>query len=143
MNIFKEFWKANNGGEAFAKASLSKAEIMEVQERISQLQKKNYPSSQIITALQKLNPKLNERWKAERAFWTETKKNDSAIIGETGDDLGISKYKVILSPHPCQLCVKKTDGGHRIFKNSDMEKSGYGHVPPFHPNCYCIVIPFQ
>jgi hypothetical protein len=142
MNTFKEFWKANNDLEIFEKkASLTKSEIIEIQDKISQLQKKGYPSSKIITALQKFNSKLVDRWKAERAYWTEVKSIDSQIVGDAGDDLGISKYKVILSPNACEICRNKSEDGRKIFKSTDIEKSGYGHVPPFHPNCYCILIP--
>jgi len=139
---FKDFWK-NAHAATFEKTALTKSEILEVQDRITKLQSKGLPSSKIITALQKLNPKLSERWKAERAYWTEVKKDDTDTVGEAGDDLGISKYKVILSPNACPTCVHKTSDGSKIFKNSDLEKSGYGHVPPFHPNCYCILIPVE
>lgn len=144
MNYFKEFWKANNGNDIFEKkASLTKSEILEVQNRISTLQSRGYNSEKIISALQKFNVKLAERWKAERAYWTEVKVDDTETVGEAGEDLGISKYKVILSPHACKTCLDKSDNGHKVFKSSDIEKSGYGHVPPFHPNCYCILIPTE
>jgi hypothetical protein len=143
-NLFREFWKAQNGNDIFEKkVALTKAEIVEVQNKIAELQKKGFPSSKIITALQKFNSKLSERWKAERAYWTETKVDDTDLIGEAGDDLGISRYKVILSPNPCPICVKKTSNGNKLFKAADLNKSGYGHVPPFHPNCYCIIFPFD
>lgn len=143
MNLFKEFWKSENGKEIFEKkTSLTKSEIFEIQNKIAELQGRGYPSGKIITALQKFNSKLSERWKAERAYWTEVKVDDTGIVGETGDELGISKYKTILSPHPCPICVKKTENGGKVFKSSDLEKAGYGHVPPFHPNCYCVLIPF-
>ncbi len=144
MNIFKEFWKAQQEQPIFEKkSSLTKAEIVEIQNKIAIMQKKGFPSSKIIIALQKFNSKLSERWKAERAYWTEVKVDDTELVGEMGDELGISKYKVILSPNPCRTCIAKTRDGSRIFKNSDIEKSGYGHVPPFHPNCYCILIPIE
>lgn len=141
-NLFREFWKAENTGEFFEKKeSLTKAEIAEIQAKIAELQKKGLPSSKIITALQNFNVKLSERWKAERAYWTETKVDDTDLVVNAGEDLGISKYKIILSPNPCPICVRKTNNGSKIFKSSDLKKSGYGHVPPFHPNCYCILIP--
>lgn len=143
MSIFKEFWKAQHGHDIFEKkTSLTVMEISDIQKKIADLQSKGLPSSKIITALQKFNGKLAERWKAERAYWTEVKSTDTEAIGDIGDDLGISKYKVILSPNACPVCIKKTDNGGKIFKSTDIEKSGFGHVPPFHPNCYCIIYPY-
>lgn len=138
---FQDYWRALNGQEFEKAQKLSKAELLDVQSTISRLQKKGLPSSQIITALQKANGKLSERWKAERAYWTEVKKDDTEVVGDAGEDIGISKYKVILSPNACKTCIEKSDNGQKIFKNTDIQKSGYGHVPPFHPNCYCILIP--
>ena len=138
---FSDFWALNNGVVSFEKSKLTKAELVDVQNTIASLQKKGFSSSKIIDALQQKNAKLKERWKAERAFWTETKREDTGIIGELGEDIGFEDYKVILSPHACKTCRDKSDGGRKIFKDSDLNKSGYGHVPPFHPNCYCFLIP--
>lgn len=144
MNIFKEFWKANNEKDIFEKkASLTKVEIIEIQNKISELQGKGYTSEKIISALQKFNGKVAERWKAERVYWTEVKVDDTDTVTDAGEDLGISKYKVILSPNACPTCIQKTTAGSKVFKSSDLEKSGYGHVPPFHPNCYCILVPVE
>jgi len=123
--------------------ALTKAEIVAVQNKIAELQSKGFPSSRIIASLQKFNGKLSEKWKAERAYWTEVKVDDTQTVAGLGDDIGISKYRVVLSPNACKICREKSQEGSKIFKNSDLEKSGYGHVPPFHPNCYCILIPIE
>ena len=141
MSQFTDYWKIQNGADPFEKSKLTKAELMKVRDTIAKLQEKGMPSSKIISALQKLNGKLTERWKAERAYWTEVKRDDTKVVGQAGDDMGFDDYKVILSPNACKTCVAKTDNGRKIFKTADLEKSGYGHVPPFHPNCYCILIP--
>lgn len=138
---FKSFWKIQFHGESFEKDRLSTIELKKVQDVIFELQKKGLPSSKIITELQRVNKKLSERWKAERAFWTEVKRDDTYGVADASDDLGVDKYQVILSPNACRLCRKKTEQGKKVFKGMDLEKSGYGHVPPFHPNCYCILIP--
>lgn len=128
----------------FEKAdALSKSELSTISNIIIKLQAKGFPSSEIITHLQKSSPKLAERWKAERAYWTEVKRDDTEKVGEAGDYLGIERYKTILSPNPCPICIKKTANGTKIFKSSEVAKSGYGYVPPFHPNCYCILIPIE
>lgn len=141
MMNFPDFWKNLNGVVSFEKARLTKSELVEVQNTIARLQKKGLPASKIIDALQKKNSKLSERWKAERAFWTETKRDDTGVVSDIGEEVGFSEYKVILSPNACKTCREKTSGGRKIFKTADLHKSGYGHVPPFHPNCYCILIP--
>jgi hypothetical protein len=141
-NLFQEHWKMQmHGIEPFEKARLTKSEIMNVQDTIAALQKRNLPSSQIITALQKQQPKLAMRWKAERAYWTEVKRNDTEKVGEAGEELDFERYRVILSPNACHICREKTRNGAKLFKSADLHKSGYGHVPPFHSNCYCILIP--
>lgn len=130
--------------ESFSKAKrLNKMEIQEVNEAIVRMQKRGLPSSRIITALQKQQPKLADRYKAERAYWTAVKHDDTQKVGMAGEELDFDKYKVILSPNACTVCIDKTKDGTKIFKNADIEKSGYGHVPPFHPNCYCIMIPLN
>jgi hypothetical protein len=143
MNLFAEMWKMQmHGIEPFEKAAkLSKSELIEIQNKIAEMQKKGIPSSKIITALQKTNGKLSERWKAERAYWTTVKRADTSLIGEAGEEMDITKYRVILSPNPCKECISKTRNGSKIFKTADIEKVGWGHVPPFHPNCYCLLIP--
>lgn len=137
-NLFKEIWKANNGEDMKA---LTKSELIQVQGIIFNLQKKGYPSSKIITALQKTNQKLNEKWRAERAYWTTVKQDDTKAIADLGDDLGFTKYKVILSPNACPLCIQKTNNGRKVFDQREISKSGYGQFVPWHPNCYCIVVP--
>ncbi len=103
-NLFKEFWKVQNGAEIFEKSdALTKAEVIAVQKKIEELQARGLPSSKIISALQKFNGKLSQKWRAERAYWTGVKKEDTKLVGEAGDDLGISKYKVILSPNACRI----------------------------------------
>src|ERR1700742_1449815 len=106
---FKDFWKINNGHVSFAKSKLTKSELQDVQETISRLQKKGLPSYKIITALQKRNSKLSERWKAERVYWTEVKHDDTEVVADLGEDIGFSEYKVILSPHACKTCIAKSE----------------------------------
>lgn len=143
MTHFKDIWNITfHGADSFEKSEkLTKAELLAIQNLIAKMQSRGVMSSRIITALQKSNRKLAERWKAERAYWTEVKRSDTSLVGDAGDHLDIDKYRVILSPHACEVCRGKTRNGSRVFKSTDLEKAGYGHVPPFHPNCYCILIP--
>jgi hypothetical protein len=120
---------------------LNKQEIEYVGHLIRDLQKKGKKSSEIISTIQKAVPKLRERWKAERAYWTEAKRQDTEEVAEVSAEIGFEEYKVILSPHACEVCTSKSDSGHKVFKTTDLEKAGFGHVPPFHPNCYCVLVP--
>lgn len=139
MNQFKTFW---NGFASFEKGeALTKTEQAEVRAIIKQLQKAGLSSSKIIKRLQRDVPKLSEEYKASRAYWTTTKELDTHLIAEAGEDLGIDKYRVILSPNACTLCREKTQNGAKVFKQADLEKTGYGQFVPWHPNCYCVAVP--
>jgi hypothetical protein len=142
---FTKFWQLFNSnwsdGNYFQKTKLTSDELVKIQHFIYAQQKAGKPSTEIITALQSMNKKLNERWKAERAFWTELKRRDTVIVEESAEDLDMDEFTVILSPDACMTCRTKTENGKKVFKSSDVRKAGYGHVPPFHPNCYCIIIP--
>lgn len=128
-------------GETFQKADLSVVELQKVQETIARLQKRGLPASKIINSLRRSIPGLSEPWKAKRAFWTELKSMDTEKVVEAGEILDVDKYRVILSPSACKICREKTGNGSKIFKSEDVNKSGYGHAPPFHPSCFCILVP--
>lgn len=142
---FKNYWALikNTESEILIKSSskLSKADLMDIQKTIFELQKKGYNATKIIKYLQDHNSKLADEYKAQRAFWTELKRMDTEEVKESGKILDLDKYEVILSPHACPVCRKKTRNGTKVFTGKDLHKSGYGHYPPFHPNCYCILIP--
>ena len=143
---FKDFWKTlneDNIGEYLIKSGdkLSREEIVKVQEIIRDMQSKGKNASTIIKYLQNFNHKLADKYKAERAFYTELKRLDTHEVRESGANLAMEEFRVLLSPHACPICVKKTNDGKKIFKSSDLKKAGYGHYPPFHPNCYCVLVP--
>ncbi len=142
---FRKMWSILNISpeDFFLKSSdkLSEKELREIQNVIRDMQKKGMNASKIIKYLQNHNDKLRDKNKAERAFWTELKRLDTKQVSTSGKYLDLDKYRVILSPHACEVCRKKTNDGRKIFKSSDLEKDGYGHIPPFHPNCYCVLIP--
>lgn len=134
---FRKYWEVvskSKGGD------LSPRDLVKIQQTIAQLQKRKYPAQKIIKYLQDHNSKLVEKWKAERAFWTELKNLDTQKVRELSEDLGITRYKAILSPDACPICREKTRMGTKVFDNQEMTK-GAGEVPPFHPNCYCIMVP--
>lgn len=141
---FQDYWRMSTfEGDVLRKSSnrLSKSELKEIQETIHEMQKKGLNANKIIKYLQDHNAKLAERYKAERAFYTEVKRMDTDTVKEAGEELDVEKYQVLLSPHACQVCKQKTQNGQKTFTKTDLEKSGYGHYPPFHPNCYCVLIP--
>lgn len=143
MKKFKHFWEHMHLPVFEKSDALTKSELAEVDKKINQLQARGWPSSKIIRELQKTIPKLSEEYRASAAYWTSVKTTDTKAIGDLGEELGITKYKVILGPNACKICRNKTNSGRKIFKNSDIKKSGWGHVPPFHPNCFCIIIPTE
>lgn len=120
---------------------MSESELTEARGMIALYNKRKKTAKQIIKALSKRFGKLADEVDAARVYWTETKKADTEAVHEISSELGFTKYKVILSPSACEVCRKKTDGGRKVFKSSEITKSGYGHAPPFHPNCYCILVP--
>lgn len=143
MNLFKSFWKTSKDQLFEKNMALTVSELTGVQDKIARLQAKGLPSSRIIDALQRFNPKLSDRYRAEAAYWTEVKRIDTEEVAELGDELGISKYKVVLSPSACRLCREKTNNGNKIFSQKEVQKTGYGQFVPWHPNCYCVAIPYE
>jgi len=121
--------------------ALTEKELADVQWFIEHQRNRGETSSAIIKKLQKFNHKLSNLFNAERAFWTEVKRAESVEVLQLAAKVGIKEYKVILSPSACELCSQKTEHGEKVFSTREMYKSGYGHIPPFHPNCYCIAIP--
>lgn len=143
QNEFTNYWKSlNSSYEEFQKSSsLTIKELKEIRQYIKALQDKGAISKTIIGHLQKFNSKISELWKAERVYYTEIKRDNSQTVGEIGEELEIKSYRVVLSPHACGACHKSSNNGNKIFKTSDIQKAEYGVVPPFHPNCYCILLP--
>lgn len=145
MSDFKEFWKIQNqDDESFEKSALTNWQLTKVAEIIRKLQNRGLPAYRIIKRLQTfkaLKAKLNPQYRAAAAYWTQVKKDDTHLVANASKDLGVEKYRVILSPNACPICREKTEQGQKVFKSEDVEKSGFGHVPPFHPNCYCILVP--
>ncbi len=143
INNFKKHWELRQAteDEYLIKAKLTKSEISEVQKTIRDMQASNQPSSKIIKTLQSKFAKLSEKWKAERAYYTEASRINTDVIHDSSENLEFDTYKVLLSPHACEVCMKKTENGKKIFKSNEISKAGYGHKPPFHSNCYCLLLP--
>lgn len=121
------------------KDSLSDDDITEARGLIAFYNKRRYTATQTIRALMR---KFNmDQPGAARVYWTETKRDDTNAVLDLGKEIGFETYKVILSPSACHICREKTRNGDKVFKASELNKSGYGHKPPFHPNCYCILVP--
>lgn len=143
-NMNYQEWHKSHAFETpkFAKSdSLSSEELGEARSLIALYNKRRRTATQIIKALQGRFSKLTTQSDAARVYWTETKKADTQAVHDLAKELGFTTYKVILSPSACKVCRKKTENGSKVFKSSEITKSGYGHAPPFHPNCYCILIP--
>lgn len=144
INLFKKYWKLNNKlqNDYFIKSSnkaLTEKELKEIQQFIFELQQKGLPSSKIIAKLQEYNAKLTEKYRAERVFWTEVKRRESNQIAEAGENLELDEYRIILSPHACDKCKKISKNGNRIYTSKEIADAE--EIPPYHPNCYCILVP--
>lgn len=120
---------------------MSESEISQARSLIALYNKRRKTATQTIKALRRKFSKLADPSAAARVYWTETKRDDTDAVIDLGDEIGFDTYKVILSPSACKVCVKKTANGNKVFKASELQKSGHGHKPPFHPNCYCILVP--
>ena len=142
---FKEFWKSH----PFVIPRLEKEEAMsdneltEARALIALYNKKRKPAFLTIKALRRKFGKLATQSDAARVYWTETKKADVQATHELGKEIGFTKYRTILSPNACPLCRRKSENGTKIFSNADLAKSGYGEFVPWHPQCYCIVVPVE
>lgn len=122
-------------------SDFSNEELTEARGLIALYNKKGKIASKAIKALMEKFGK--DEAAAARVYWTETKRADVKATSELGDELGITKYKVILSPNACKVCRKKTENGNKVFDKKQVEKAGVGKFVPFHPNCYCIMVPYE
>lgn len=145
---FSNFWKTLNTPqeqltEYVRKSSdkLTVKEIKELQGIIDEMQAKGKASSQIISYIQKWNEKLADRYKAVRAFETEAKRLDTNNTINAAVSQDTDTFKVMLSPNACPVCREKTQEGNKVFTVKDLQKAGFGHKPPFHPHCYCLLLP--
>lgn len=140
MNEFQEMYKSlsQSDNEFYKSAALTEKELKDIRNYIKALQDKNMISKNIISYLQKFNPKIKELWKAERVYYTEIKRKDTKDVKDMGDDLEIKSYRAILSPNACEHCIKKLRG--KTFRSNEIEKDGTPIIP-VHPNCYCILLP--
>lgn len=132
---FKSFWQEFNKG----RDALTKDELAQVNRLITNLEEQKKPSSFIISALQSHFPKLKEKYRAETAYWTESKKKETGIIAENAANIGLKKFRIVNTPSACDDCKKAGEYGKKIFSSKDIEKDGKPIVP-VHPNCYCVII---
>lgn len=139
MSALKTILKLQKGYSEDTK--LTEKEVVEVQDIIARMQSEGKEAFRIIKYLQQWNSKLSEYWKAKRAFETEDKRINTASTVVSSRDEGDYKFKCLLSPNACPICIKKTNDGQKTFDARQINKDGWGHVPPFHPNCYCVLIP--
>ena len=121
---------------------LSDDEISEARGLIAYYNKHHFTATQTINALRRKFRKLADQPDAARVYWTETKRDDTKATLDVSREIGFDTFKVILSPSACHICREKTQNGAKVFKASELEKSGWGHKPPFHPSCYCILVPY-
>lgn len=136
-NVFLEFWK-----QFIFEKKLTSAQLEQVRTIIRDLEGQKIPSSKIITTLQEKFPDLAERYQAERAYWTESKKMEVKIIEEGAKELEYKQFKIVPSPGACPLCKHVSGSGDKIFNKSDLKHEGKP-IPPIHPNCFCVLLAYD
>ena len=124
-----------------SESALTEKEIKALQGVIARLIAQKKPASAIIKYLQTWNDKLSEYYQAKRAFETENKLMQTGSVLVSSAELGLDKFKCLLSPDACKTCRIKTDNGNKIFTEHELARPGYGNRPPFHPQCYCALVP--
>lgn len=129
---FTKFWRE----EIRFEKKLTSRELNAVRADISRLNSQGKLSSQVISYLQRTFPKLSERWQAERAFWTETKRMQTTEVKNDAEELEIDKFRVLPNINACPLCLRLSGNGKKIFSKKNLDKE-----PPYHPNCYCVLLP--
>jgi hypothetical protein len=135
---FKTAWK-KTAATRVEKAKLSRDELTKAREIIRAGNSRSVPAYETIG---KVGRELNiNQYRAQRVYVTESKRNDVVATRQLGKGIGFSKYSVILSPNACHKCQQMTENGRKIFTQKDITKGGYGWFVPFHPHCYCIVVP--
>jgi hypothetical protein len=127
-NDFREFFKR-----------LNQRDIHNVRQQVDVLQARGKKDSSIINSLQR-RPKLKEKWEAERAFRTESKRLESIDAKNEAEDRGMDKFYIVLNKDACPACKKLTRNGKRIFTRKEIGK-GDTILIPHHPNCKCTLSP--
>jgi galactokinase/mevalonate kinase-like predicted kinase len=112
MNIFKDFWKAVNDSK------LSAEELADIRQSIIDFKNGKLKFKELMSKL-KSNSKLNENWKIQRVLRTEFNRHDSKEVVEDAKEEGIKKFKVIPSPGACEDCLRFSNYGKKIFKESE------------------------
>lgn len=138
---FTDFWKQHQYElPKFEKArKLSQDELTKARALIKSYQSKGVIASKAIKRLAKDMGIPDDH--ASMVYYTEVKRNDVVATRQLGKKIGFEKYKVILSPNACKVCKQKTNEGRKVFTQAEVQKGGYGNMVPWHPNCFCIVLP--
>jgi arsenate reductase-like glutaredoxin family protein len=121
---------------------LSRDQLYRVRRKLSKLdgQKKTY--SQKVDTLARTVPKLKEKWRSERVVRSEDKRSESLEVKNDAQELGFSRFKIMVSNRACKTCMSFTSNGSKIFDTKGLKKGGRD-VPPIHSNCNCILIPYE
>lgn len=132
---FQMFWKSSND-------PLTEEELSKIRTIVRDLEGKKKTSSYIIAVLQRTFPKLSEKWRAERAYWTEVKAMESKEVESEAKELDLQKFIIIPSPNACDVCLKVSGKGKKVFTSKDLYYNGRD-IPPIHPNCFCVLLPIS
>ena len=135
---FRTFWETFNKTDD----KLTQQQLGSVRNKIETWDKKHVKYSDKVKRLQRTTPKLQDEWKAERVVRTEDKRFESLDVKSDAGELGFTRFKIMLSNNPCQMCRDFTQNGTKIFTAKELKKNGRD-VPPIHPNDNCILLPYD
>lgn len=123
----------DNDFQTFFKSKLSGRELKTIRRKIENLEDKGIKPKKIVNVIEGQSKKLDEKWKAERVYRTETKRLETEKVVEAADKFNIKHFRVIVDKSACDNC-KKLAG--KVFSQKDIEKAG---IVPHHPQCKCSV----
>jgi SPP1 gp7 family putative phage head morphogenesis protein len=124
----------DNAFQQFFKAKLSGRELKTIRGKIERLQDAGVKPKKIVGVVEGQSKKLDEKWKAERVYRTETKKLETEKVLEASNKFKIKHFKIFAEKGACESC-RKLEG--RVYSQKDIEKVG---TVPHHPQCRCSVV---
>jgi len=134
MSIFKNVWQKLNKSDA-----LNQKELDRIRDKMDLWDDKNVPYSVKVDRVKRLSPKLKEQYRAEQVIRTEDKRLETEKIKEDAEELDIDRFTILTQPTECDVCQARSQNGTKIYTQSELDKLGGG--PPWHPNCYCLLVP--
>jgi SPP1 gp7 family putative phage head morphogenesis protein len=128
MSDFKDFWKTK----------LNQKELRTIREKIEDKEEEGAKKKTVMASIKRgHSKKLDEPWKVERVYRTETKKLETKHIEEAAQKFNRHHFKVMVEKNSCDKCQKLKG---KVFTDGDLMKKV---IIPVHPNCLCNLLIFN